>query len=87
MLRIPAPVLAIPGRNSDATQELVFEAKDIPALGFASFHVTKTSQASPPPISVADTFVINNGVRKKFKFRVLLLYIVEFIEIRGVIQC
>jgi len=65
MLKIPAPVLAIPGRVSDATQELVFEAKDIPALGFASFYVTKTDQASPTPIPVEDTFVITNGVCKK----------------------
>jgi hypothetical protein len=61
MLKIPASVLEIPGRDSDATQELVFEAKNIPALGFASFYVTKTNQASPPLIAT-DTFVINNGV-------------------------
>lgn len=68
MLKIPAPVLNIPGRESDATQELVFEAKEIPALGFASFHVTKTNQASPPPVAVADTYVINNGVCKSSNF-------------------
>lgn len=62
MLKIPAPVLNIPGRDSDATQELVFEAKDVPALGFASFYVKRLEQASPPPIAEADIFVINNGV-------------------------
>ncbi|XP_059478736.1 lysosomal alpha-mannosidase-like [Neocloeon triangulifer] len=61
MLRIPTPILTLPGRASIATQELVFRATDIPPLGYKSYHVTKTAAASAPAMPTND-FVINNDV-------------------------
>lgn len=47
MLVVPDQVLNLPGRPTKAEVELSWLAKDIPALGFASFHVTK--RYTPPP--------------------------------------
>ncbi|XP_050536747.1 lysosomal alpha-mannosidase-like [Daktulosphaira vitifoliae] len=38
---IPQSVLNIPGRESLATSELVFEANDLPPLGYKSYHINK----------------------------------------------
>lgn len=38
---LPSAVLRIPGRRSLATAELVFQADDIPPLGYKSFLITK----------------------------------------------
>ena len=47
MLVVPDQVLNLPGRPTSAEVELAWMAKDIPALGFASYHVTK--RYTPPP--------------------------------------
>ncbi|CAH1405830.1 unnamed protein product [Nezara viridula] len=47
MLVVPEQVLDLPGRPTKAEVELSWLAKDIPALGFASYHVTK--RYTPPP--------------------------------------
>jgi len=38
-LPIPLGVKNVPGRESEAIYEAVFEAVEIPALGFKSYHV------------------------------------------------
>lgn len=38
--------LKIPGRNSDANNELVFKASNIPALGFKSFYFERKINSS-----------------------------------------
>lgn len=43
LVPIPKPVLSIPGRDSSATSELVFQAADIPPLGFLRFHIQRTA--------------------------------------------
>ncbi|KAF4523776.1 hypothetical protein B566_EDAN009008 [Ephemera danica] len=43
LVPIPNPVIAIPGRVSSATQELVFQTVDLPPLGFKSYYVEKLS--------------------------------------------
>lgn len=44
MLPIPKAVLNIPGRESIATQELVFKADMIPPLGFKSYYVQRVGE-------------------------------------------
>lgn len=36
----PSEVIEVPGRRRDAGRELIFEAKDIPGLGYQSFYVS-----------------------------------------------
>lgn len=43
---LPSAVLRIPGRQSTATAELVFQADDLPPLGYKSYLVTKESRSS-----------------------------------------
>ncbi|MPC27361.1 Lysosomal alpha-mannosidase [Portunus trituberculatus] len=43
LVPIPKPVLSIPGRHSTAGSELIFQATDIPPLGFVRFHIKRTS--------------------------------------------
>ncbi|XP_063885164.1 lysosomal alpha-mannosidase-like isoform X4 [Scylla paramamosain] len=43
LVPIPKPVLSIPGRHSTAAYELVFQATDIPPLGFLRYHIKRTS--------------------------------------------
>lgn len=40
---IAKPILKIPGRNSKATDELIFLAENIPPMGFKSYYVEKQS--------------------------------------------
>ncbi|XP_060519654.1 lysosomal alpha-mannosidase-like [Cylas formicarius] len=40
---IPDEVLVTPGRDSNATLELIFVAEDIPALGFKKYYVSKSN--------------------------------------------
>ncbi|XP_027845178.2 lysosomal alpha-mannosidase-like isoform X1 [Aphis gossypii] len=42
---LPNAVLRIPGRKSSATAELVFQAKDLPPLGYKSYLITKQSSS------------------------------------------
>ena len=48
---IPQEVSLIPGRNSKAMFELVFEAKDLPPLGFESFYVMKNESVAKGQMS------------------------------------
>jgi len=43
---LPNAVLRIPGRQSLATVELVFQADDLPPLGYKSYLITKESRSS-----------------------------------------
>lgn len=43
---LPSAVLRIPGRQSLATAELVFQADDLPPLGYKSYLITKASRSS-----------------------------------------
>lgn len=42
---LPSAVLRIPGRKSSATAELVFQAEDLPPLGYKSYLVTRESSS------------------------------------------
>lgn len=44
LVPVPDSVSVIPGRNSNATYEIVFKAEDIPALGYQSYYVTSQSK-------------------------------------------
>jgi lysosomal alpha-mannosidase len=41
LVPIPQPVIEVPGRVSPATMELVFNAKDLPPLGFRSYYISR----------------------------------------------
>ena len=41
---IPPTVEAIPGRNSEAKYEAIFEARDIPPIGFRTYYVRNTGK-------------------------------------------
>ncbi|XP_049791934.1 lysosomal alpha-mannosidase-like [Schistocerca nitens] len=45
LVPVPDSVYDIPGRESNATYEIVFQAEDIPALGYRSYYVSSTSQS------------------------------------------
>nr|CAI5853429.1 unnamed protein product [Callosobruchus analis] len=53
LIPVAASVIAIPGRESSATLELIFRAKDLPPLGFNSYYVEKTREniVSQPEVS------------------------------------
>ncbi len=57
-------MLAIPGRQSKAINELVFQAEDLPALGFKSYYVTKSSSSSSTKASHVST--LDQRKRKTF---------------------
>jgi hypothetical protein len=40
---IPQPVVEVPGRVSPATMVLVFNAKDLPPLGFRSYYINRSN--------------------------------------------
>jgi hypothetical protein len=63
MVKIPNSVQTIPGRESTATQELVFIINSIPPLGYETFYVMNTGQLSVPPAPV-DKMQITNGVNE-----------------------
>lgn len=43
LVPVPVPVLTLPERTSQASNELVFQATDIPPLGFRSYYISKTA--------------------------------------------
>nr|XP_032525827.1 lysosomal alpha-mannosidase-like [Danaus plexippus plexippus] len=40
LVPLPAAIINLPGRSSTAIQELVFEAENVPPLGFTSYHIS-----------------------------------------------
>lgn len=62
LVPIPENVLSLPERNSGATNELVFQAKDIPALGFRSYYVTGAAAKDIHSFSSTSTYAISNEV-------------------------
>ncbi|XP_046734865.1 lysosomal alpha-mannosidase isoform X3 [Diprion similis] len=48
IIPIPPEVLAIPGRESSAVNELVFRAKNIQALGYQAYYVTRGNKTVEP---------------------------------------
>lgn len=66
LILIPESVSTLPGRTSKATHDLVFIAKDIPALGVTSFYVEVEKGRNNPTDKnvkpVNDTIVLDNGV-------------------------
>jgi lysosomal alpha-mannosidase len=62
MVPIPQSVLDIPGRDSLATQELVFKADSVPAFGFKSYYVEKLAAHLTAPAAVKNKFNIGNAV-------------------------
>ncbi len=56
---IPASVMKIPGRRSNAKYELIFKAAEIPGLGFKSFYVKANKTVAPEQTSVGTTEVAN----------------------------
>ncbi|XP_049857093.1 lysosomal alpha-mannosidase-like [Schistocerca gregaria] len=44
LVPIPDAIYKVPGRDSNATQEIVFQATDVPALGYRSYYVSSTRQ-------------------------------------------
>ncbi|KAG1649694.1 Lysosomal alpha-mannosidase [Nymphon striatum] len=67
IIPIPEVVMAIPGRKSDATSELIFRV-DLPALGFATYHIESSKEIKGHSSSMKDiklgeeTFSIENEV-------------------------
>ena len=43
ILPIPSSVLNIPGRDSSATHELIFESSNLPPFGYQSYFINKLS--------------------------------------------
>jgi hypothetical protein len=43
LVPIPQPVIEVPGRVSPATVQLVFNAKDLPPLGFRSYYISQSN--------------------------------------------
>ncbi|CAB3366560.1 Hypothetical predicted protein [Cloeon dipterum] len=66
MLKIPTPVQNMPGRESSATQELVFQAENLPPLGFKSYRVEKINTASPPPQPSEELVIANDVIEVTF---------------------
>lgn len=64
LVPIPQSVLDMPGRESSATQELVFKAKDLPPLGFKTYYVQKTDESVSPaePVTGDERLNIKNEV-------------------------
>jgi hypothetical protein len=58
-------VRQIPGRKSKAKFELVFQAKNIPALGFKSYYVKRNPSSAnaqmSTPIKIKAKTVLNSG--------------------------
>ncbi|XP_037083659.1 lysosomal alpha-mannosidase-like isoform X1 [Pollicipes pollicipes] len=48
---IPAEVLSLPGRNSSAVAELVFQASDLPPLGFKGYFIQPAPGAATSQVS------------------------------------
>ncbi|XP_049857125.1 lysosomal alpha-mannosidase-like isoform X1 [Schistocerca gregaria] len=44
LVPIPEPVLTAPGRMSDAKNDLIFKATDLPPLGFRAYYITKLNK-------------------------------------------
>ncbi|XP_047001000.1 lysosomal alpha-mannosidase-like [Schistocerca americana] len=44
LVPLPDAIYNVPGRDSNATQEIVFQATDVPALGYYSYYVSSTKQ-------------------------------------------
>lgn len=71
IIAIPSNLMGIPGRNSSATQDLVFTAADVPALGVTNYYV---QAAQAPPVDAASTLqqtsvndsvvILDNGVSR-----------------------
>lgn len=70
MVPIPEAVRLIPGRDSNATHELVFKASDLPPLGFKSYYVEKITIPSSPLKAVLGEakYTIGKGVNKLKQF-------------------
>lgn len=43
LVPVPKPILSLPGRESSATYELVFQATDIPPLGYLRYYIQRTT--------------------------------------------
>lgn len=57
---VPEDVLNIPGRESSAEYELIFFAKNIPALGYQSFYISRESEESEIETDDSDTSISGN---------------------------
>lgn len=65
LVPIPDSVLILPGRNSAALYDLVFQATNLPALGLRSYYVTKLAQDNGRKVTVGGRAdVIGNEVIK-----------------------
>ncbi|XP_063218201.1 lysosomal alpha-mannosidase-like [Bacillus rossius redtenbacheri] len=58
-LPIPSPVLRLAGRQSEAWQELVFRAVDLPPLGLRNYRVSRTSSVGSVHQPVNSSFIGN----------------------------
>jgi hypothetical protein len=62
LVPIPKEVISVPERaNSSATHDLVFQAANLPPLGFCSYYVTKVS-STPPEVTPSDEMFIGDAV-------------------------
>jgi lysosomal alpha-mannosidase len=58
LVPIPKDVISVPEReDSKATHELVFQAANLPPLGFRSYYVTKFSNSSTEVTPSDDLFI------------------------------
>ncbi|XP_049776423.1 lysosomal alpha-mannosidase-like [Schistocerca cancellata] len=62
LVPLPDAIYNVPGRDSNATQEIVFQATDVPALGYYSYYVSSTKQERSYSniISENATYIGNN---------------------------
>ena len=84
LVPIPKAVLALPFRTSNAGQELVFLAKNIPALGTGLYNVRRTSSKHSTNIqSIVESVeggkdsVVQQGVSKCVKKAALAFIMTE----------
>ncbi|XP_063226976.1 lysosomal alpha-mannosidase-like [Bacillus rossius redtenbacheri] len=62
-LPIPSPVLRLADRRSEAHQDLVFRAADLPPLGLRSYRVSRTSSAGRDHLPVTSSYIGNSCLR------------------------
>lgn len=57
-------VLDLPGRKSSASRELVFEAADVPALGYLSYYVTEEANEEETPVEPSTDVTLRTQVSR-----------------------
>ena len=59
LVPIPKSIYLVPGRDSGATNELIFMAVKVPPLGNQRYHVSKTSSGNTPVNQISTSFLVS----------------------------